>query len=487
MVKSPPNATNNNVWKEVVYHKRNKGKARMQRDLAAIQEEKGKKKEGFKTVMVKKEEMTKAMMARKPSPKRKRDPHSEVIVLSDDSESKMDIDTDIEKDEDNLVEDSSEEDSVLKKLPTPKKKKGRNFVDFMAALDSDEEDEDMLLEPNDQDSDKEDNEPTNTEIVKLDAKSNDSNDCDEKVYEDQDSNDDSFWTEDEVQLATALWNEVNLKEVFQVKGRWNHMYSGRSAPLRDPSSDFIADAVDANKGRKGKDLINPWQRKIPAKEPKLLQLQKERAEQLEKNKGEEGRNKTPSRWKEQIKKSIEKGSSLKQPKDNEERSTPKKTLVKTMFSANQQWLNQAESVAKSATAHTDKETPPQKKIGSGKTSATKITNHFQTSKVTPASTTSENKKGANPYKTSTKDKDIQKTGNAVAQAIQDEENPQQQKTQTKMDKIFPHKHDVSFADAMKGHTFERVMRKYTRRLAVSFNVTIKIEGTNDGENQEKAL
>ena len=40
---------------------------------------------------------------------------------------------------------------------------------------------------------------------------------------------------------------------------------------------------------------------------------------------------------------------------------------------------------------------------------------------------------------------------------------------------------------MKGNTFERILRKHTRCLAVSFNVTIRIAGTNDGENQEKTL
>ena len=75
-----------------------------------------------------------------------------------------------------------------------------------------------------------------------------------------------------MKLATALWNGANPKEIYHLKGRWFHMYSGRSSPLRDPCDDFIADAVEANKGQKGKDLINPWQKKIKAKEPQLLQL-----------------------------------------------------------------------------------------------------------------------------------------------------------------------------------------------------------------------
>ena len=53
--------------------------------------------------------------------------------------------------------------------------------------------------------------------------------------------------------------------------------------------------------------------------------------------------------------------------------------------------------------------------------------------------------------------------------------------------VFPSKQDTSFADAIKGHTFERVLKKYTRLLAVSFNVSTKIAAPNNGENQEKAL
>ena len=176
-------------------------------------------------------------------PKRKRDPSMEVINLSDDSESKMEVDKEIGEDEEVLLVNLSEEDSVLKKLPNLKKKKGHGFVNFMVNLDSDNEDEDMLSEEDDPDANEEGNETTNTEIVKLDENSNSSNDCKENKTEDTESKEETLWTEEETQLANALWNEVNPKEIYQVKGWWYHMYSGWSTPLREPSDEFTADAV----------------------------------------------------------------------------------------------------------------------------------------------------------------------------------------------------------------------------------------------------
>ena len=122
--------------------------------LALKKGQKEGKNEGFKSVTVKKEEMAKAMTKRSPSPKRKREPPREVIILSDDSNSKMEVDKEIGEEEEVLSVDSSEDDLVLKKVPTPKKKKRRGFVNFMADLDSDKEDEDMFSEENDLDDNK---------------------------------------------------------------------------------------------------------------------------------------------------------------------------------------------------------------------------------------------------------------------------------------------------------------------------------------------
>ena len=82
--------------------------------LAPAKGQKGRKYEGFKSLMVKKEEMTAAMTERNPPPKRKRDPSTEVIILSDNSENKMEIDKEIEMDEEVLSVNLSEEDLVLK-------------------------------------------------------------------------------------------------------------------------------------------------------------------------------------------------------------------------------------------------------------------------------------------------------------------------------------------------------------------------------------
>ena len=484
MVKSPPNGTCDNDWKEVRHRKHNKSKTTMPNELASTKGRKGEKNEGFKSVTVKKEEMIAAMTKRNSPPKRKRNPKKEIIVLSGDSEDTMDIDKDNRKMENDIATESSEDDSVLKKLPTPKKKKGRRDVNFMVELDSDDEDEDMLADPHVQDDDVEMDEPTNTDIVEVDEKPDDQNDSEENAIDD-DSEDEEFWTEEEMKLATALWNDANPKEIYQVKGRWYHMYSGRTSPLRDPSDDFISEAVMVNKGRKCKELINPWQKKIKAKEPALLQLQQEQVEKTKKNKQAEGSDKNPSRWKEQIKQSVQAGSVFKKTEDKEHGKSQQKKLAKTAFSANQQWLNKAESVVKAASSGKEPHSPPVKKTGSGKTTTEKITKHFKTSKVTPPMPATP--KGTNPYKTAIKEVEMNTTCKEVARAIQ-EENPKNERTkQTTVDQIFPKKTDVSFADAIKGVTFERIMQKHTRRLAVLFNVTIKIAGPNDGENQEKAL
>ena len=172
MAKSPTNRTSSNAWKEVVYNKCNKAKAKMASKLAQAKGKKEQKNEEFKSVTVKKEEMTKAMTKGNQTPKRKRDPSTELIILSNDSETKMDIDNETKLNEEFLEVESSKEDSVLKKLPATKKKKGHGFVNFMIDLDSDDEDEDMFSVENDQDTKEEENETTNEDIVKLDEKSN---------------------------------------------------------------------------------------------------------------------------------------------------------------------------------------------------------------------------------------------------------------------------------------------------------------------------
>ena len=288
MTKAPTNGTNTNAWKEVVYNKRNKGKRTMPSKLALNKGQKEGKNEGFKSVTVKKKEMTKAMTKRSPSPKRKREPATEVIILSDDSDSKMEVDKEISEEEEVLLVDSSEDDSVLKKLPTPKKKKGRGFVNFMADFDSDNEDKDMFSEDNDLDDNEDGSKTNNEDIVKVDENTNDSNDFEEYKKEDTESEEETFWMEEETQLAIALWNDFDPKEVYHVRGRWYHnMYSGRSTLLRDPSNEFMVEAVKVNKGRKGKPLINPWQKKVRSKEPELLQLHKERTVEIKRNRAQE--------------------------------------------------------------------------------------------------------------------------------------------------------------------------------------------------------
>ena len=178
--------------------------------------------------------------------------------------------------------------------------------------------------------------------------------------------------------------------------------------------------MEVNKGQKRANFINPWAKKIKAKEPHLVQLQNEKAEELEKNKQTDT---TPSRWKEQIKKSIKSGSTLKQAANTGHGNSSKKTLAKTMFSANQEWLDKAARVVQSAS-------PPLKENGSSptnqtkpkKTTDTKITAHFKTSTVTPTTTNSGRKKEENPYKTLENKQGMQKMGSTVAKEIQNE-NP----------------------------------------------------------------
>ena len=134
-------------------------------------------------------------------------------------------------------------------------------------------------------------------------------------------------------------------------------------------------------------------------------------------------------------------------------------------------------------------------------SQSKITTHLQASKVTPPRKTPTGETNLkdtsslkNPYKTrTTTDTDKPSINKAIAMEttpeVTDKEpsNDQLKKKDTKITDIFPSKQTASFVDAINGKTFKRVTKKYTRRFAVSFNVQIKIDGLNDGENQEKAL
>ena len=89
----------------------------------------------------------------------------------------MEVDNEIGEEEEVLSVDLSEDDSLLKKLPTPKKKKkGCGFVNFMADLNSFDEDKDMISEDNDLDANEDGSKTNNGDIVEVDKNSNDSND-----------------------------------------------------------------------------------------------------------------------------------------------------------------------------------------------------------------------------------------------------------------------------------------------------------------------
>ena len=253
------------------------------------------------------------------------------------------------------------------------------------------------------------------------------------------------------------------------------MYSGRTAPLRYPSEDFTAAAVKANKGRASDDLINPWLKKTKAKEPALVERQKQEAALLEKTRARKASHRS--------KKATGTKDSRVLP--------PKTTVVKTMFAENSQWLNKVEQVVKAASPNT--------KITKNNTtpSTSKITNHFKAGKVTPPSATASSKKNeptkpthqrvggtahniaTNPYNKDTKQST--ETTKSITEEMEMEKtkdssatNTTKESTMKKITDIFP-KQSASFADAASGKTFERIMQKYTRRFAVSFNVQIKID------------
>ena len=152
-----------------------------------------------------------------------------------------------------------------------------------------------------------------------------------------------------MKLAVALWNDLDPTQITHLKGRWYHMYSGRHAPLRDPSNHFIEAAVKANKGRKNHGLTNPWPKKQEEKELQLIQLQKQREKTITVNQAK-AMNKTK---KEQMKTTT--GSSVLKPaKERKYNLTSLPTVPKTTFAANQQWLNKAEKVVKMASPNNSK-------------------------------------------------------------------------------------------------------------------------------------
>ena len=495
MTKPPTNGNNSTEWKEVIYVKHTKGKKKTMEKTAEKKGLKAGKYDGINGILVKQEEIKKALVDKSPSPKRKRDNSTEeIIILDDDSDNKTSNKYESESHKEIYSIESSEEDEILQKLPAPRKKKGRRFVDFMDF--SDDEDEDMKLDDDDQDADEMIHE--STKIVETENPE-DTNDNVDRM--DTDSDDDEFWTKDEVKLAVALWNDADPTQITYLKGRWYHMYSGRNAPLRDPSDEFIADAVKANKGRKTNELINPWPKKQRSKEPKLIEVQKAKEKTIatttakaEKISNEQGYPKTTAPY--------ATGTSVLKPVHERKYDTShKKTVAPTMFAANQQWLNRAEKVITMAS------TQQKENKNESTPSPSKITAHFKSSKVTPplvstGSKARSNKKQAstnktleNPYKPSgnggQKPLSVQE---AIVMEPTGEESEDQtkptngsRKTDSKITDTFQSKQSASFADAISGKTFERVMKKHTRRFAVSFNVQIKIDGPNDGDSQEKAL
>ena len=108
--------------------------------LAPVKGPSGKKYEGFNSMIIKKEEVDSALVDKYPSPKRKRGTSNEVIILDDDSDSKMDIDNGTGLRDEVISVESSEDDEILKKLPASKRKKGRSFVNFMDYDSNDDED-----------------------------------------------------------------------------------------------------------------------------------------------------------------------------------------------------------------------------------------------------------------------------------------------------------------------------------------------------------
>ena len=89
-MKSPTNGTNTNGWKVVTSKKQPKGTKNKMGKVAQVRGTSRRKYEGNKGITVKREEMALALENVIPSPKRKRETAQEVIILDEDSDSKMD-------------------------------------------------------------------------------------------------------------------------------------------------------------------------------------------------------------------------------------------------------------------------------------------------------------------------------------------------------------------------------------------------------------
>ena len=145
----------------------------------------------------------------------------------------MDVISDKGKEE--VISLESSEDEILKKLPTPKRQQGRRNVNFLADLNLDDDDEDMEETKNDQNADE------NVQILEIPGNQTDNENSNSAIQSEKKedsldkSNKESFWTEDEMKLAVALWNDLEPHQIHHIKGRWYHMYSSHTAPLRDPS------------------------------------------------------------------------------------------------------------------------------------------------------------------------------------------------------------------------------------------------------------
>ena len=339
MTKSPMNGTDTNVWKVVTNKKQQKGTQNKMGKVAQVTGTLRRKYEGSNWIIIKKEEMALALEDKIPSPKRKRET-TEIIILDEDSDSKMDIDNEERVKDKVILVESSEDDAVLKNLLASKRTKGRSFVNFMDFDSDNDEDDNVDFEANASNADDSNDED---DLAGTHENTNASNDKHKTGF--TESDEELFWTEDETKLAVALWNDTEPDQINFVNRRWYYMFSGRTAPLRYPSEDFTADAVKANKGRSKNDLINPWQKKVKAKEPTLVKAQQKEAKKIASRKQQE--------------------------------RTTKKTVASTMFASNSQWLDKVEEVVKAASPignrKDPKQTPP----------ASKITNHFKPGKVTP--------------------------------------------------------------------------------------------------------
>ena len=145
------NGNNTTAWKEVKHKRQTKGKKKNMSKLAQAKGPSGMKYEGMTGMVVKQEEIDSALVEKCPTPKRKRGSSDEVIILDEDGDSKMDIESKTEPGEEVISVESSEDDEVLKKLPAPKRTKGRSFVNFMdydSDDDEEEEDDNMVFDNN---------------------------------------------------------------------------------------------------------------------------------------------------------------------------------------------------------------------------------------------------------------------------------------------------------------------------------------------------